>query len=232
MDIQNALREFFRRSPDCQQLILYQGRVFKFAGLGADAPGLTVSLAKIKVGMKKLEHATQVARNLDMYQFQMCKISHELEKHHPLREELIRVRIVGLGFLTSFSNTLSAFNADPKGQRPNLYRAVREMQNFVRDVAKSLMSRLTKGADALSKKQILSIRSNLEKLPSSAVGRAVTRKALRDWEGAAGYPRVRLRETPEQRAERRAEAFSHALAFVGLEKSEVDALAKELSGQS
>jgi len=208
---------------------LYQGRVFKFAGLGADAPGLTVSLAKIKVGVKKLQHATQVARTLDMYQFQMCKMTHELEKHHPLREELIRVRIVGLGFLTSFSNTLSAFNADPKGQRANLNRAVREMQNFVRDVAKSLWSQLIKGADALTREKILSIRSNIEKVGE---GRAVTSHALRDWEprGAASYPaNTRPRASPEQTAQRRAEAFSHALEYVGLGRSEVDELVNEFS---
>jgi hypothetical protein len=227
LNIPNALREFFKRSPDCQQLILYQGRVFRFVGLGADAPGLTVSLAKIKIGIKKLEHATQVARNLDMYQFQMCRITHELEKQHPLREELIRVRIVGLGFLTSFSNTLSAFNADPKGQRTNLNRAVREMQNFVRHVAKSILSQLTKGSDPLTKKQILSIRSNIEKVDK---GRAVTSHALRDWEsrGAASYP-ARPRASPEQRAQRRAEAYSHALEYVGLGKSEVDELVNEFS---
>src|SRR5438445_5700035 len=122
-----------------------------------------------------------------MYQFQMCKISHELERHHPLREELIRVRIVGLGFLTSFSNTLSAFNADPKGQRTNLYRAVREMQNFVRNVAKSIMTELLKGADALTKREI---RSNIEKVPSGDRERAAIRAMVRDWEGigAASYP--------------------------------------------
>jgi len=205
---------------------LYQGRVFKFVGMGTDAPGLTVSLAKIKVGIQKLEHATQVARNLDMYQFQMCKIAHELEKHHPLREELIRVRIVGLGFLTSFSNTLSAFNADPKGERTNLSRAVREMQNFVKDVAKVLFRQLTKGADPLTKRMIL---SHLEKLPPTE-GERATRPQLRDWAAGKSYARpVPLRVSPEERARRKAEAFLRALDYVGLRKSDVDELANEFS---
>ncbi len=82
--MRDSIRGFLRGSPDCQQLVWYQGRVFKFHGLGIDFPGLTISLAGIKVGIKKLEHATQVAKNLDMYQFQMCKLTHELERDHPL----------------------------------------------------------------------------------------------------------------------------------------------------
>jgi len=76
MGLIDGIRYVF--GSNCQQLIKYQGRIFDFKGLGANAPALNVSLAEIRIGVVKLELATSVAKNLDIYQFLMCQLTHEL----------------------------------------------------------------------------------------------------------------------------------------------------------
>ncbi len=138
MGLFDALRSAFGSS--CDQLIKYQAGVFKFKGIGADVPPVNVSFGGLQTGVVKLEHATEIARNLDLYQFLMCKLSRESNKISvALLEQIIRARAVALVVLTSFSNTLAAFKADPGGESANLSRAVKHMQNVMKKIEKEIL---------------------------------------------------------------------------------------------
>ena len=214
---------------NCQQLIKYQARIFDFKGLGASAPALNISLAEIRIGVAKLELATSVAKNLDMYQFLMCQLSRELGKKSPaLLEKLIKARAVALGELTSFSNTLAAYKADPRGQRMNLDRAVKEMQSFMREVRNEIFKPSIVRDEGLQIQESAPdrlVKQQIEKIirpPRRDLGKGA---AIRSWQSLPSE-RKRVRLSTE---ERRAKVWSGAIRFAGLEEAELDKLAKELA---
>ena len=225
MGLIDALRRTL--GSHCQELIKYQSGVFDFRGLGLEYPPVNISLAGIRTRVVKLEHATQVARNLDMYQVLMCRLTHEVDRENPLREKLIRARAVALGDLTAFSNSLAAFKADPTGQGKNLNRAVREMQNFMRQVKKEIFgAEALKGRVVADREAILSIMQNVEAIAPSRPKPQYKGADARTW--APGYPAKRPppRLSPEQR---RANAWANAMDLAGLKDSELDSLVKEIS---
>lgn len=148
----DALRDFF--GGQCEKLISYQSRSFKFKGVGAKFPAVELTFGVISTDVKKLEHATQVAMNLDNYQFLMCRLSRQLGKKSPFYEELIKVQVVALGHLTSCANAVAAFNADPAGESRNLRLAVAELRRFTQDVAVKVMTRAQSS---------IGVRQNVEK---------------------------------------------------------------------
>jgi dsRNA-specific ribonuclease len=222
----DALRRTF--GSHCQELIKYQSGVFDFRGLGLGYPPVNISLAGIRTGVVKLEHATQVARNLDMYQVLMCRLTHEVDSENPLREKLIRARAVALGDLTAFSNSLAAFKADPTGQGKNLNRAVREMQNFMRQVKKEIFgAEALKGEIDAHRDIILSIMQNVEEITPSPPKSQYKAADAQTWApryGKSTPPPPRL-----SREQRRAKAWADAMDLAGLKESELDFLVREIS---
>src|SRR5207249_2543280 len=112
----DGLRRAFR--SQCDHLIKYQAGVFSFNGFGADVPSVNVSVAGLRTGIVKLEHATEVAKNLDNYQFLMCKLCHELSRSSNLLEKIVRARAVALGGINFVQQYLGRVQRGP--ERPEI----------------------------------------------------------------------------------------------------------------
>src|SRR2546427_10070412 len=112
---------------DCQQLIKFQTREFDFKGLAAEPAGVKVSFAGLEPHVRRIERAGELAKNLDVYQYHMCRLSRQLGKKSRTREEFIKLQGAAIGLLTALADTLQAFKNDPNGQRTNLDKAVRQM---------------------------------------------------------------------------------------------------------
>src|SRR5438093_1622717 len=134
-----------------------------------------------------------------------------------LLEKIVRARAVALGGLTSFSNTLAAFNADPKGQRSNLSRAVKEMQNIMRQINNDIF----KSEAAQIGKITGKVREEIHDLKWSEVIKGREAPRMKRLPAMTRPPS----STPQQKTPK---TWNDAIKFAGLEETELDKLTKEV----
>jgi len=137
MGLIDAIRSLLG-APKCTKLVRYQARTLEFKSLGAEIAGVKLSLGEFKTEVKKVEEASELAKALDDYQFDVCRLTREFPHDDPERRVHLKIRIAAVGLITSVRVTLVAFQEDPEGQAANLHDVVRGIQDFMRNVASRL----------------------------------------------------------------------------------------------
>lgn len=138
MGLIDAIRDLLGQTR-CRKVVRYQARTLEFKSLGAEYAGVKFSLGEFKTDVKKVEEASELAKSLDDYQFDVCRLTREIPREDPDRRVHLKIRIATVGLITSVRVTLVAFQANPKGQAANLDGVIRTIQEFMTNVAGKLV---------------------------------------------------------------------------------------------
>jgi hypothetical protein len=138
MALKEALRRFLG-DPECHKLILYDTRTITFKSLGAGYGEATFSLGEFQTEVNEIRAASDLAMALDDYQYDMCTSLRSLRRDDPDWKRNYNWRWAVVTQLTGLRGTLEVFKVDPSGQRENLHKAVKDMNDLLRKIREELM---------------------------------------------------------------------------------------------
>ena len=125
----NKLRDFFR-GEDCKHQIYFNESDVRIGDSKIVIAGMEFQIPSFGTYSQKIRDSSEIAEAIDAYEFSMCEICRVLGRGHKEWEKYIHLRACAFNLILAFRATMIAFKNDPNGQKDNLDKIVKQMQNF------------------------------------------------------------------------------------------------------
>lgn len=125
------------RLDGCKKLIPYTTTSIDLSAVGLNAGPAKFSVGELKITPVQFESATEIAKTLDDYQFDMCKTIAGLDNKDPDKRKYRKWRIGAMSLLSGLRAAVEVFKVDGKDGAKRLDQVNEATQEFMIAVARA-----------------------------------------------------------------------------------------------
>jgi len=129
----DSLVDWIYTRSKCERLIKYQDKSITFGEVGIEFRSVKISLGELHTEIKPLQEASEGAKALDDFQYQLCTDLENKRLDQVTWTKYAKTRLAANALILAFRTTLEAFkNAPSRQEGDNLNKIIKDIQYFVK----------------------------------------------------------------------------------------------------